>query len=93
LVVLSLSACGRKPERNCEDHIKDEIKPGISLEIAELALEKCGFKTVLNRTNGTLYGNKIVEGIPISKRTQVLVNLDPQDKVVDVKVSIGLVGP
>ena len=92
-VLLSLSACSRTAEQDCQKHWRVDIHPGVSLEIAESNLKKCGFKTTLDRTKGTLYGDKIVEGIPISKRTQVLVNLDSRDKVVNVKVSRGLIGP
>jgi hypothetical protein len=29
-------------------HIKEEIHPGVSLEIAEADLKKCGFKTTMD---------------------------------------------
>jgi hypothetical protein len=92
-LLLWQSACGGKSEQDCEKHIRNEIQPGLPLEIAEAKLRKCGFKTTLDPTKKILYGNKLVEGVPISERRQVLINLDSDNKVASVTVSTGLVGP
>ncbi|HLZ92011.1 MAG TPA: hypothetical protein VKQ28_09870 [Candidatus Acidoferrum sp.] len=41
----------------------------------------------------TLYGDKVVQGTPISERTQVLIKLDSDDKVATVEVTTSLTGP
>ncbi len=64
------------------------------MEIAEAAdLKKCGFKTTMDTTKKTLYGDKVVEGSPISERTQVLIKLDSDNRVASVSVTTGLIGP
>jgi hypothetical protein len=88
-----MSACRSAPHQECTKQIKEQIKPGLSKELAESELQKCGFKTVWDPTKKTLYGDKTVDGIPVSERTQVLVNLDSSNRVVDVMVSSGLIGP
>jgi hypothetical protein len=82
----------RTPAGLCKK-IKEEIHPGLSLEIAEANLKKCGFKTTVDPAKNTLYGDKVVEGNPISERTQVTINLDSDKKVATVKVTTGLIGP
>ncbi len=41
----------------------------------------------------TLYGDKVIEGSPVSERTQVLINLDSENRVATVRVTTGLIGP
>ena len=56
-------------------------------EMPVTALKKCGFKTTMDSAKNTLYGDKLVKGIPISERTQVLIDLDSDKKVVTAKVT------
>jgi hypothetical protein len=58
--------CGRKPAEDCAKHIETEIRLGLQAEQAETVLRKCGFKIVADPASKTLYGDKLVEGIPIS---------------------------
>ncbi len=92
-IVASQSSCGTGRQRDCEKHIREEIHPGVPLEIAEADLKKCGFKTTLDPVKKTLYGNKVVEGSPVSERTQVLINLGSENRVATVSVTTGLIGP
>ena len=62
-------------------------------EQALAVLKKCGFKTTADPAKKTLYGDKRVEGSLVVERTQVLVNLDSDDRVATVTVTTGLVGP
>jgi hypothetical protein len=54
---------------------------------------QCGFKTTMDPAKKTLYGDKLVQGNPVSERTQVLINLDSDNRVATVTVSTGLIGP
>jgi|SRR5579863_1823043 len=87
------ASCGWKPAGDCTKHIKAEIPLGLPAEQAKTALRKCGFKIVADPVSKTLYGDKLVEGIPVSERTQVTVTLDSENKVAKVFVTTGLVGP
>jgi hypothetical protein len=87
------SSCKTGPQQDCARKIKEEIHPGLPLEIAEANLKKCGFKTTVDPAANTLYGDKVVEDNPISERTQVTINLDSDKKVATVKVTTGLIGP
>lgn len=66
---------------------------GVPLETAETLLKRCGFKTTLDATKNTLYGDKVVKGTPIAERTQVLVHLDSHNRVAAVTVTKGLIAP
>ena len=92
-IVAVQSSCGAGRQRECEKDIEEEIHPGVPLEIAEGGLKKCGFKTTMNPVKKTLYGNKVVEGSPVSERTQVLINLGSENRVATVSVTTGLIGP
>jgi hypothetical protein len=70
-IVAAQSSCNTGRQRECEKHIKEEIHPGVPLEIAEAGLKKCGFKTTIDPVKKTFYGNKVGEGSPVSERTQV----------------------
>jgi hypothetical protein len=87
------SSCGTGRQSGCEKHIKEEIPAGMPSEMAVTALKKCGFKTAMDSAKNTLHGEKLVKGTPISERTQVLVDLDSDKKVVTVKVTKGFIGP
>ena len=80
-------------QRSCEEHIKDEIHPGTSLEIAELALKECGFIMTVDSVKKILYGHKLITGIVVTERTQVVINLDSGNRVTTVSVTTELVGP
>jgi len=54
---------------------------------------QCRFKTELDTRKRTVYGDKKANQGSVTKRTQVLIQLDGDDRVVSVKVSEGLVGP
>jgi hypothetical protein len=81
------SSCGTGRQSGCEKHIKEEIHAGMPSEMAVTALKKCGFKTTMDSAKNTLYGDKLVKGTPISERTQVLIDLDSDKKVVTAKVT------
>ncbi len=87
------SSCSTGAREDCSKHIKEKILPGSSLKLAESELQKCGFKTTTDSVKRTLYGDKVVQGTPISERTQVLVKLDSDDKVAAVDVTTSLTGP
>lgn len=89
---VALTSWGDIPQRDCEKHIKEEIHPGTSLEIAEATLKECGFKMTVDPAKKTLYGDKRV-GSLVEERAQVLINLDSGDKVATVTVTTGLIGP
>lgn len=61
-------------------------------EMAVTVLKKCGFKTTVDPAKKTLYGDKRV-GSLVVERTQVLINLDSDDRVATVTVTTGLLGP
>ena len=92
-IVTSQVSCGTGRQRDCEKHIREEIHPGVPLEIAAAVLKKCGFKTTVDPAKKTLYGDKRVEGSLIAERTQILINLDSDNRVTTVKFSKGLIGP
>ena len=92
-VVTSQSSCNTARKDDCGKHIAERIKPGLPLDLAESELKRCAFKITLDPTKKTLYGDKVVEGKPISERTQVLIRLDSNNKVVSINVSTGLIGP
>ena len=56
-------------------------------------LKKCGFKTTVDAAKRTLYGDKRAEDSLIVERTQVLINLDSDDRVAAVTITTGLIGP
>jgi hypothetical protein len=88
-----LCSCGRKSTADCAYGIQETIRPGLSHEFAEAKLKECGFKTTYDRARNIVYGDKFKEGDPVTERTQVVVSLDPQGKVAEVRVSRGLIGP
>jgi hypothetical protein len=90
---LCQSSCRRGTREDCAKHIKDEIHTGMSVETAKEDLEKCGFKVTTDPAKKALYGDKLVEGIPISERTQVLIQVDSDNRVASVNVTTGLIGP
>ena len=92
-IVACQSSCGTGRQRDCEKHVKEELQPGVSLEIAEATLKKCGFKTTVDPVNKTLYGDKRDEGSPVVERAQVLINLDSDNRVTTVTLTTGLIGP
>jgi len=92
-IVTSQVSCGTGRQRDCEKHIREEIHPGVPLEIAAAVLKKCGFKTTVDPAKKTLYGDKRVEGSLVVERTQVLINLDSDNRVATVTVTTGLIGP
>lgn len=54
-----IPSCSNLSEKSeCEKHITEEIRIGVPLETAKTVLERCGFKTEIDRTNSTLYGDK-----------------------------------
>jgi hypothetical protein len=100
-LLFALTSYATVRQRDCEKHMKDEIHPGTSLDIAVAALKKCGFKTTLDPVKKSLYGDKLIdiegslvwERYHIWERTQVLVNLDSKNRVTTVIVTTGLIGP
>src|SRR5258708_6637874 len=87
------TSCGTGRQGDCVKQIKEEIHPGLPLYTAEADLKKCGFKTTIDRAKNTLYADKVVEGNPVSERTQVLITLDSDSKVNTVSVTTGLIAP
>ena len=88
----SLLSCGHHSD-DCTEHIGQTIHRGDSVEEAQSKLKDCGFKTTLDTEKSTLYGDKLEEGIPISKRTQVEIRFDPKKRVTEVTVGGGFIGP
>jgi hypothetical protein len=88
-----LSSCGEKTKDDCAKHIEEKIRQGASLEIAQAKLKECGFKIILDPAKNTLYADRMVEGNPVSERTQVIIKLDSNMRVVEVRVSSGLIAP
>jgi hypothetical protein len=87
------ASCGTARQQDCEKQLKEGIRPGTPLEIAEAALKKCDFKTTVDPAKKTLYGDKRVRGGLIVERTQVLINLDSDNRVTTVDFTKGLIGP
>jgi hypothetical protein len=93
-LLFALTSYAAVRQRDCEKHMKEEIHPGTSLEIAVAALKKCGFKTTVDPVKKILYGDKWVEdSSPVWERTQVLINLDSRNRVATVIITTGLIGP
>jgi hypothetical protein len=86
-------SCSSAPRQGCEKHIKEKIQPGVPLKAAESELKNCGFKITVDASAKTLYGDKVVQGVPVSERTQVLIKLDSSNKVAEANVTSGLIGP
>jgi tRNA(Ser,Leu) C12 N-acetylase TAN1 len=93
MMVVFCASCGKGRERECEKQIKEEIHVGVSVESAEAALKKCGFKTSVDLSKHLLYDDKLVAGSVVSERTQATVDFDSDKKVAAVTVSKGLIGP
>jgi hypothetical protein len=93
LVAITQSSCNSGARQDCAKHVKEKILPGSSVGAAEAELQKCGFKTTTDPVKKTLYGDKVVQGTPVSERTQVLIKLDSDDKVATVEVTTSLTGP
>ncbi|MGA2900717.1 MAG: hypothetical protein ABSF40_10860 [Candidatus Acidiferrales bacterium] len=87
------SGCGSRREPDCADQIKEEIHPGLRQEIAEASLQKCGFKTTIDPVKKTLSGDKRVAAGLVIERTQVLIELDSNNRVATVSFARGLIGP
>jgi hypothetical protein len=92
-IVAWQAACNSGPEHDCTKRLKEEIYPGVGQDIAEANLKKCGFKTSIDTAKKTLYGDKRVGNGPVFERTQVVINLDSDDRVLTVSVTTGLIGP
>ena len=92
LLVLIWASSWGKENRECEKRIAEEIHVRVPVETANDALKKCAFKTTLDVGKNTLYADKRV-GWLIVERTQVLIVLDSDRKVVSVKVTKALIGP
>jgi hypothetical protein len=100
-IILCNGSCNRSQisRDGCEKHTKEKIRPGLSIDAAEAELKKCGFETTrdpkatLDPAKKTLWGDKrVVRGL-VTERTQVLIKFDADNKVVNVSVSFGLIGP
>jgi hypothetical protein len=87
------SACSGRPQSDCAKHIKEEIRPGLSYELADVQLKKCGFKTTLDPATKSLYGDERVANGAVIERTQIVISLNADNNVASVSVSTGLVGP
>jgi hypothetical protein len=97
-VIWQLS-CSGGPKEDCARHIQEEIHPGLPMETAEAALRSCGFttttdsKATIDPAKKLLYGDKRLEGFPVTERLQVLITPDSNNRVASVKVTSGLIGP
>jgi hypothetical protein len=87
------SACGAPPHSDCAKDLKEEIRPGLSSELADAQLKKCGFKTTLDPAKNTLFGDKRIGNGVVLERTQVVIDLNADNTVARVSVSTGLIGP
>src|SRR5579862_4726186 len=91
---ISILSCSQKSKDECAKHIGQTIHQGDSIAEAQSKLKDCGFKTSLDRKNFTLYGDKRTEQTPpVFERTQVVIRFDSDDRVTDVQVGGGLIGP
>jgi hypothetical protein len=88
-----LSSCGQKAKDDCAKNIGQAIRQGDSIEEAQSKLKDCGFKVTLDTKKSTLYGDKVKEGIPVSERTEVVIQYDSNKKVTEVQIGGGLIGP
>src|ERR1700739_1013662 len=94
-----LFSCGKTTKKDCAKHLRENIPPGASLDVAQDRLKECGFKTTLDPVvtrdpaKRTLYADMTIEGNPVSERTIVIVKLNSDERVVEMSVSSGLVGP
>jgi hypothetical protein len=86
-------ACSGRPESNRAKHIQNEIRPGLSSDLADTQLKKWGFKTILDPAKKSLYGDKRVANGVVIERTQIVVALNADNTVASVSVSTGLIGP
>ena len=86
-----LSSCSQK--KDCATTIQEDIRSGVSVEVAETKLKECGFKTTYDPAKNMLYGDKVKEGSPVAERTQVVITIDSEKKVTRVVASRGLIGP
>ena len=93
LCLAMLSSCSKKTKEDCAKHIEEKTRQGTSFEVAQANLKECGFKTTLDPAKNILYADKVMEGKPVSERTQVIIRLDSGRRVVDVRVSSGLIAP
>jgi len=94
VLLFALASYGTVRQRDCEKHMKEEIHPGTSLEIAVAALKKCGFDTKVDPAKKTIYGDNLVtsDGI-VFERTWVFIELDSGNRVARVSIGKGLIGP
>ena len=88
-----LPSCGQRTEDDCAKRIGQTIRRGDSIEAAQSKLKDCGFKVTLDTKKSVLYGDKVKEGIPISERTQVVIQFDSNRKVTEVQTGGGFIGP
>ena len=88
-----LSSCRQNTTADCDKKLKDEIRPGVAFEVAEAKLKECGFKTIYDRQKNTLYGDRLKEGLPVAERTQVVIDIDTNGRVAQMRLSRGLIGP
>ena len=84
---------GTGQQQDCEKRMNQELHPGTPLGIAEATLKKCGFKTTMDLQRRLCTATSWFQGTPVSERTQVLINLDSDNRVATVTVTTGLIGP
>jgi hypothetical protein len=93
VIVAWQAGCGTGVQSDCAKHVKEEIRPGLSSDVADAALKKCGFKTAIDPDKKTLYGDKRTGKGPVFERTQVVIGLNSDNSVATITVSTGLIGP
>ena len=92
-IVCLQSACGAGSQGDCAKRIKEEIRPGLQVEVAAADLKKCGFETSIDSAKTTLYGDRRVGKGNVSETIQVVIGLNPDHTVATISVSTGLIGP
>jgi hypothetical protein len=93
LIVGWQSACGTDSQNDCAKHVREEIHPGLSSDVADALLKKCGFKTTIDHDKKTLYGDKRTGRGPVFERTQVVIGLNSDNTVATITVRTALIGP
>ena len=87
--VLSVTGCRSK---DCSDTIKEDLPPGSTLQSATAKLMQCGFTVQINAKLNALNASKTEKGL-IIKRVDVVIQMDANDRVLNVEVKNQFTGP
>lgn len=90
-LTIVLGACNNR-ESECVQRIR-LIHAGATRLEAESQVQRCGFKMSYDEKTKTLFCDKTVHGLIVSKRTQISIKLDDKNLVTSVKITDSLIGP